>query len=204
MNLRPNEQEKYFLNKAYNAFLDIYEEINSESFWSKDPYYRLSKIRDAVLIYSEVLEYEPIGWFLEALKKMRPPMEAELSSEYLLFVRNVFVHFPFFKSWDEIVLTKDLINWSKPGRSIDKFLSKFTGHKEAKFRMWSRKKKTMAYVSVNFPSVYDKGVEIYMKDVMPEKEGGLFVMSLMRRVLMSQVETPPKAIPRRVEVLRFK
>ncbi|HEX9804058.1 MAG TPA: hypothetical protein VGA67_00085 [Candidatus Dojkabacteria bacterium] len=188
MPTRPNAQEIRFLSRAYNFFLDIHNEIESESFWKNEPYYRLSRFRDALLIYSEILEYEPIGWFLEAVKRLRPPMEAELSKEYLLFIRNVLVHFPFFKSWDEIKFTKEAINWSKPGRSIDKFLSRFAGHEEVKYRIWNPKNKTMTYVSINFPEVYTNTKELFLKDFMPEKEGLWFVISLMYQVLMSQVE----------------
>lgn len=189
MSTRPNKQEKEFLNKSYNHFLDVHDEVNREDLWSKDAYYRLSRVKDAILVYSEILEYEPIGWFLEALKKIGPPMEAELSKEYLLFIRNIFVHFPFFKSWDEVIFTKDMINWSKPGQSVDKFLTRFAGHQEVKYRMWNPKNKTMTYVAINFPKLYDKNTEVRLRDFMPEKEGVLFIMSLMLRVLMSQVES---------------
>lgn len=189
MPTKPTSQEIAFLNRAYNFFLDVHDEIKNKSFWRSDPYYRLSRIRDTLLVYSEILEYEPIGWFLTALKKLRPPMEAELSKEYLLFIRNVLVHFPFFRSWDEIRFTKRMINWSKPGKSIDKFLSRFVGHEEVKYRMWDPQDKTMTYLSINFPKTYTNESEINLKDFMPEKEGIRFVMSLMNRVLMSQVES---------------
>jgi len=47
----------------------------------------------------------------------------------------------------------------------------------------------MTYVSINFPTLYTETAEIKLKDFMPEKEGVLFVLSLMNRVLMSQVES---------------
>lgn len=186
---RPNDEEAQFLSRAYNFFYDIFEEILDEAFWAKDPYYRFSRIRDAFLVYSEVLEYEPIGWFLEELKKKRPPMEAELSRDFVLFVRNVLIHFPFFKSWDEVKVTKGLINWSKPGRTIDKFLSRFAGHSQVKYRMWSKEKGGFNYVDINFPKEYKTTTEITLKDFMPEKEGTIFLISLMRTVLDSQVES---------------
>jgi hypothetical protein len=188
-NKRPNEQEIVFLTKAYNFFYDICEEMRDEAFWQKDPYYRFSRVRDAFLVYSEVLEYEPIGWFWEALKKARPPMEAELSREFFLFIRNLLIHFPFFKNWDEVVFTKGLINWSKPGRTIDKFLTKFTGHNFVKYRVWDSQNKKFEYVTISFPKAYDDKTEIKLKDFMPEREGMIFSMSLMRVVLDSQVET---------------
>ncbi len=189
MNFRPNKQETFFLNTSYNVFIDIYEEITNESFWDKDSYYRFNRIIDSFLIYSEILDYEPMGWFLESLKKMRPPMEAELSNEYVLFIRNLLIHFPFYKSWDDVIFTKELINWSKPGQSIDKFLTSIVGHDPVKYRIWNPKNSTMTYVSINFPTLYTETAEIKLKDFMPEKEGVLFVLSLMNRVLMSQVES---------------
>lgn len=188
-NKRPNKQEIVFLTQAYDFFYDICEEMRDESFWQKDPYYRFSRVRDAFLVYSEVLEYEPIGWFLETLKKARPPMEAELSKEFFLFIRNALIHFPFFKNWDEVTFTNGLINWSKPGRTIDKFLSKFAGHSFVKYRVWDPQNKKFEYVTISFPKVYGDGIEIKLRNFMPEREGMIFSMSLMRTVLDSQVDT---------------
>lgn len=188
MDPRPNKQENVFLNHSYNFFLDIYEEIKDEAFWQKDSYYRFNRIRDVFLVYSEILEYEPIGQFLKALEKLRPPMEAELSKEYILFIRNLLIHFPFFKSWNEVKISKELINWSVPGKSIDKFLTTFSGHEPVKYRVWNPSDKTMMYVIITFPKIYDNTAEINLVDFMPEKEGIIFTMSLMYKVLMSQVE----------------
>ncbi len=185
---RPNSQEILFLNHAYNFFLDIYNEMGTPSFWEKDAYYRFNKIKDAFLVYSEVLEYEPIGTFIEVIRKFRPPMEAELSSDFLLFIRNLLIHFPFFNSWDEVKFSKALVNWSKPGRSIDKFVTTFGGRKEVKYRAFSHKTETFTYITINFPAGYEENKEVALKDFMPEKDGALFTMSLMHRVLMSQVE----------------
>lgn len=185
---RPTDDEIQFLNQAYNFFYDLHDEMKVEDFWKKDAYYRFSRVRDAFLVYSEVLEYEPIGWFLEALKKNRPPMEAELSKEFFLFVRNILIHFPFFKSWDEVKVTKGLINWSKPGRTIDKFLTRFAGHNFVKYRIWVPKDKKFEYVTISFPAAYDEKTEIHLKDMMPEREGMIFSLTLMKTVLDSQVE----------------
>jgi hypothetical protein len=188
MNPRPNESELRFLNLAYNYFYDLYEEISADRFWEQDAYYRFSKAKDCFLVYSELLDYEPIGWFLEALKKLRPPMEAEIAREYFLFLRNLIVHFPVFNVWDEVFFDKELINWSRPGQSIDRFLATYAGHQQVKYRVWNPKKKTMTYVSINFPAKYEND-KMFLKDLMPEKEGLIFSLSLMRQVLDSQVES---------------
>jgi hypothetical protein len=186
--MRPTPQELLFLNKGYNCFYDLHEEVMGESFWNADPYYRFSRLRDAFLIYSELIEYVPIVHALEALKNTRPPMEAELAKECCLFIRNVLIHFPLFKSWNEVSFTKQLINWSKPGRTIDKFLAQFAGHAEVKYRVWFAKSKSMVYVTITFPEKYDEATEIRLRDMIPERDGAMFTLSLMRRVLDTQVE----------------
>jgi hypothetical protein len=186
---RPNNAEMLFLSYSYDFFLDIHEEASTEEFWQQNSYYRFSRFRDALLVYSEILEYKPIGWFIEAIKKLRPPMEAELSKEFLLFVRNLLTHFPFFKAWNEVRFTKQLINWSKPGRTIDKFLTRFAGHEQVKYRVWNTKKKEMLYLPITFPQAYTDETEIKLSDFVPEREGIMFSLSLMYRVLMSQVES---------------
>lgn len=188
MEPRPNQSEIRFLNLAYNFFYDLYDEISADEFWEKDVYYRFSKAKDCFLVYSELLDYEPIGWFLQALKKLRPPMEAELANEYFLFLRNLIVHFPVFNTWDEVFFDKQLINWSRPGQSIDRFLATYAGHQPVKYRVWNPKKKTMTYVSINLPAKYDNE-KMFLKDLMPEKDGLIFSLSLMRQVLDSQVES---------------
>lgn len=185
---RPNPQEILFLTHAYNYFLDIFQEMGRSSFWKRSPYYRFNKIKDAFLVYSELLEYEPIQFVIEAIRKFRPPMEAELSSDFLLFIRNILIHFPFFNSWDDVKFSKELVNWSKPGRTIDKFLTAYSGRKEVKYRTWHAKNKKMSYVTVTFPSAYIENREVFLKDFMPEKEGIMFTISLMHRVLTTQVE----------------
>lgn len=185
---KPNDSEFYFLNYAYIYFLDILEETKTQEFWQKDSYYRFNRIKDAFLVYSEILEYEPIGWFLQALKKMRPPMEAEMSKDFILFLRNLLIHFPFFRAWDEVRFNKELINWSKPGRSIDQFLSSFVGKESFKCRIWNPEDKTMTYITINFPVTYD-GTDVYLKDMVSEREGIQFAMTVMYRVLASQVDS---------------
>ncbi|MEE9119221.1 MAG: hypothetical protein V3U02_11615, partial [Calditrichia bacterium] len=79
--LRPDKAEIEFLTLAYNRFYDIFEEIMDDSFWEKDNWYRFSKTKDGFTVYSELLNYEPIKWVIEHIKKARPPMEAEIGSE---------------------------------------------------------------------------------------------------------------------------
>jgi hypothetical protein len=185
---RPSKAEKELLNLAYNRFYDLFDEIISENFWEKDDYVRFSKIKDLFSVYAEVLNYPPIQWVLEYLKKHRPPMEAEIGGEFFNFIRNVMVHFPFFTKWEEIWINKTTINWQKEGQSIDKFLTRYQGHAPVKYRYWEAEKKKMNYLSINFPVSYNEE-KIYIKDMLPEKDGVKFSLMMMRGILDTQVET---------------
>lgn len=187
-NLRPNESEILFLTHAYNRFYDIFEEVRDDSFWEKDDWYRFCKIRDAFSIYSECLNYEPIRRILDVIKEKRPPMEAEIGKELFKFIRNVIIHFPFHEKWDDVWVSKKLVNWYREGQTIDRFLNQYVGHEVVKYRFWEADKKKMTYLSINFPKSYTDDEKIYLKDIVTEKEGGLFCIIFMNQILTTQVE----------------
>jgi len=186
--LRPNKAEKEFLTLAYNRFYDIFEEVMDDSFWDKDEWHRFSKVKDGFAVYAELLNYPPIKWVIEHIKKARPSMEAEIGSELFKFIRNIVTHFPFFGSWNEVWINKSIINWHKEGQSIDKFLNKYKGRKTVKYRFWEAQKKRMTYLSINFPKKYEEDTKIYLKEILSEKEGVRFSFILMKQILDTQVE----------------
>ncbi len=187
-NLRPNEVEKEFLILAYNRFYDIFEEIMSDAFWKKRKKSRFLIIKEGFAVYSELLNYEPLKWVIEHLKKARPPMEAEIGSELFKFIRNVVAHFPFFECWDDVYVSKRIVNWNQDGQSIDKFLKKYTGKELVKYRFWEPKKRKMTYLSISFPQIYQEDNKIYLKEILSEKEGVKFSFILMKQILNTQVD----------------
>ena len=168
---RPNSSEIQFLTLAYNRFYNLYEEVMSDDFWDKNDWERFSKIKQAYSIYAELLNYEPIKWVIEKLKTERPQMESEIGSELFKFVRNVVSHFPFFTKWDEVWVSKPIVNWHKEGQTIDRFLKKYAGKPEVKYRFWEDDKKLMTYLTISFPSEYLEQSKIFLKDIITEKEG---------------------------------
>ncbi len=189
-NLKPTEPERQFLNLAYNKFYDIFDEIMDEKFWERDSYFRLSKIRECFSIYSELTHYEPIQYVFDYIGKTRPPMEAKIGKELFIFIRNLLIHFPFFDSWDNFYINKDLVNWAKEGMSMDKFLNEYKDKGEVKYRFWEEGKKLMTYLSINFPKDYKNNSKIYLKDILKEKEGVKFSVIFMKNVLNTQIENP--------------
>lgn len=187
--LIPNKAEKEFLTLAYNRFYDLFDEIKSDDFWDKNEWYRFSKSKEIFAVYSELLNYEPIKWVTDWMKKGgRPPMEGIIGDNLFKFVRNVILHFPYFESWNSVWVNKQLVNWNKIGQSIDKFLKEYVGRKEVKYRFWENDKKKMTYLTIKFPVKYSKTGKIFLKDIISERDGIKFSIILMKRVLDTQVE----------------
>ncbi|MFY0803582.1 hypothetical protein [Peribacillus frigoritolerans] len=186
--ISPNEAEIEFLNLAYNKFYDIYDDVFTDEFWDKDEFYRFSKVKMVFSIYAEIINYEPLRWTIKLIKDNRPPMEAEIASDLFKFIRNILAHFPFFDTWNSVWINSLLVNWYKKGLTIDKFLIKYEGHKEIKYRYWEEKRKLMTNITISFPKKYSGGAQVYLKDILTEKEGVKFALILMKKVLNTQVE----------------
>jgi hypothetical protein len=188
MEKRPNKSEELFLTLGYNKFYDLFDEIMEDEFWEKEGWYRFSKISNIFSVYSELLIYEPFKYVLEAIKEKRPPMESEIGGPLFKFVRNILAHFPVFDTWDEVWVSKELVNWQREGLTIDRFLKKYLGHDEVKYRFWEPDKKLMTYISINFPEKYEQN-KIYLKDIVAEKDGVKFSLIMMCQILNTQVES---------------
>ena len=188
MEMRPNKSEELFLSLGYNRFYDLFDEIMEDAFWEKEDWYRFSKVSNIFAVYSELLAYEPFKYVLEVIKKQRPPMESEIGGPLFKFVRNILAHFPVFETWDEVWISKELVNWQKEGLTIDRFLKKYAGHEEIKYRLWRADKKRMTYMSIKFHQEYADN-KIYLKDMISEKDGVIFSLIMMRQILNTQVES---------------
>lgn len=44
----------------------------------------------------------------------------------------------------------------------------------------------MTYVTISFPNTYDDN-SIYLKDILPERDGTMFCLILMRQIMDTQV-----------------
>ena len=188
MDMKPNRSEELFLSLGYNRFYDLFDEIMADDFWQKEDWYRFSKVSSVFAVYAELLTYEPFKFVLEALKIHRPPMESEIGGPMFKFVRNLLAHFPIFETWNDVWVSKELVNWQKEGLTIDRFLKKYTGHEEVKYRFWEANKKRMTYINISFPKVYGEK-KIYLKDMLSEKDGTKFSLMMMRKILDTQVES---------------
>ena len=196
-----SEKEIEVLTLFYNRFYELYEEITNENFIEENAQIRFFKLREAFSIYKELLSYEPIKSYIDWMKHGgRPPLEGVIADGLFSFIRNLLLHFPVFKTWDEVYINKTLATWSKTGQ-IDRFLNKcqqikIDGTGTLHYRIWEVKKKKMTYITINFPEEYGEE-NIFLKDIISEDVGMKFCMALMREVLDTQVKNAeaPDIIP---------
>ncbi len=184
--LSKDSTEYEFLQLATNRFLDLYKEINNDAFFSLSDEIRYYKIKDCFSVYSELISYPNIREHIEFINNSRPPMEAVISNEFVKFVRNVLIHFPCFTKWDDIYISKRLVNWKSEGQSIDKFLTKYQGYEPVQYRFKERLSGKWRYPVINFPRKYENN-KIFLKDMIDERDGILLCAVLMFKVVASQI-----------------
>ena len=190
-NKKPNEKEKIALGLFYKRFYDLYEELSNDNFFKNKSSYRFYMIREIFSVYKELLCYEPIKYYIEFIKKTRPPLEGIIVNDLFSFVRNLLLHFPIFDNWDDVYISKDLATWNKAG-TIHRFLEKSSKIKindkgTIKYRIWEKSKKLMTYIFINFPEEYNDNI-IFLKDIVSEKEGIKLCISFMKEILDFQID----------------
>lgn len=182
----PTVDEVEFLNLSFNRFMDLFEEIMSDEFWSKPGYVRFSKAKDLFAVYAEVLKYPPMQWVIDANKR---PNFSEVGRDLFRFIRHVLMHFPFFEKWEDVWIKQSLVNlYSNRPQFIHKFLTENEGKDEFKYRFWEEKHERMTYISVSLPKDYTTGEKIFLRDIVPEKDGVKFSAIFMWDIMKAQVE----------------
>jgi len=184
--LHPTQDEVEFLNLSFDRFLDLFEQIMSDEFWGKPDYLRFSKTKDLFAVYSEVLKYPPMQWVIETNKR---PNFSDIGRDLFKFVRHILMHFPFFERWNDVWIKQSLVNLhsSRP-QFIHKFLTENEGKGQLKYRFWEEKPRRMTYISVSLPNDYTAGAKVFLRDIIPEKEGVKFSAIFMWNIMRVQVE----------------
>lgn len=184
--IHPTLDEVEFLNLSFNRFGDLFEEIMSDEFWSNPDYVRFSKAKDLFAVYTEVLKYPPMQWVIDANKR---PNFSEVARDLFRFIRHVLMHFPFFEKWEDVWIKQSLVNlYSNRPQFIHKFLTENEGKDEFKYRFWEEQHKRMTYISVSLPKDYTTGEKIFLRDIVPEKDGVKFSAIFMWDIMKAQVE----------------
>jgi hypothetical protein len=177
-----NDNERLFLEIAFKRLKNIREEIcfKKSSFWQKDSYNRFARIKEAFVLFTEISSHKSMKLFPNLYDEVF--LFPFLTNEVFRFVRNVISHFPLFDSWDDVWISKSLINWNKAGRSIDKFLTNNVGKETLGYAYKEENEDKSVFptlVDFNFPKLYDENSKIYLKDLISEKNGIIFSIRVM-------------------------
>lgn len=118
-------------------------------------------------ITSELLDSDEINEKMMEIAKSSEVNGDNIEDKFNTFkmIRNVLNHFPIFYSWEEIYISRELVNWNNPKYS--QILDYFDEEKEMSYRIylnenneWIEKKK----IDIKVPKLgqYNK---IYLKDI---------------------------------------
>jgi hypothetical protein len=182
----PTKNEVEFLTLGFNRFLDLHKAIISDAFWDENPSQRFFKTKELFAVYSEILKYPPVQWVIDVNNR---PNHSDIGRDLFKFIRHILMHFPFFYNWDDVWVKQSLVNlYSTRPQFIDKFLSNNEGKEQLKYRFWEEDKKKMTYIAIRFPKGYTQGEKIFLKSMLPEKDGVKFSSIFMWNILKIQVE----------------
>ena len=125
-------------------------------------------IKELASLTSELLEDEEINEKMMEIAKSSKINGDNIDDKFATFkmIRNVINHFPIFKSWDDIYVSKELLSWNNPKNSqIERF---FKSEKKMSYRIylnednqWVEKVK----IDINVPCL-GKYNKIYLKDIL--------------------------------------
>ena len=98
--------------------------------------------------------------------------DAKLKLETFNMIRNLISHFPFFKSWEEVIITKEILMWNNPsGQSIVKYFSSpeprnisYKIYTRGPYDSWDEKKT----ISILIPTFIEEKVIILSKFISAE------------------------------------
>jgi hypothetical protein len=182
----PTPAEVEFLNLSFNRFLDLFGEMMTDEFWHEEPNRRFFKIKELFTVYSEILKYPPVQWVIDSNKR---PNHSDVGRDLFKLIRHILMHFPFFEKWDDVWITQSLVNlYSTRPQFIDRLLSINEGKGQFEYRFWEARKKKMTYIAITFPKNYTKGEKVFLRDLLPEKDGVKFSAIFMWNILKVQVQ----------------
>jgi hypothetical protein len=177
--------ERLFLQLSYEAFYEIFNEVFTERFWEQNSEYRFNKIKNAICIYAELLNYKPLKAVSTSIASVQGKVGSLLVNDMFTVIRHLLSHFPFFSTWDEVYFSKTLVTWERSGQ-IHRFFEKHNGGESVQYAYREKTKNEDTHVIISLPSHYSNDETIYLKDIIPEENGMKFCINKMSEVLSSQ------------------
>ena len=156
---------KLFATKIMEEMEEALELIWYNYDYNNSKKYQL--VKSIAGITSELLDSDEINEKMMEIAKSSEVNGDNIEDKFNTFkmIRNVLNHFPIFNSWEEIYISRELVNWNNPKYS--QILDYFDEEKEMSYRIylnenneWIEKKK----IDIKVPKLeqYNK---IYLKDI---------------------------------------
>lgn len=148
-----NKTEEDMINYLANSIREIMGEFEDpfDLDYLANPYgddqKRYLKLKECCLLINELLSYKPIN---EAILSMANndtsdvdnKMDNDIKYEMFSILRNIFIHFPNFHTWNEIYINKELLSWNNRYNSrIYRFFNENIG-KTLKYTIYNKNKDT--------------------------------------------------------------
>lgn len=163
--MRDNDIELMFANSLMRIMetgIELLLHYEENSF----PEEKFSIIKELSSITSELLKHKST---CDKMKEVAKSSEfngknVDEKFETFIMIRNVINHFPIFESWDDVFITKEMIEWNNPKYSqIKDFFKEEKKYSYKIFLMdngiWTPKKD----IEINIPKLID-GDRIYLSD----------------------------------------
>jgi len=187
-----NPVELQFNRLASEKLYELSREIKTEEFWEKSPEYRFYRYNKMYSLYTEITNYKPLNSFIKEFFILNENDAIKIQGELYQFIRNLFAHFPYFDTWDEVWISKEFASWNDATkkRTIHQFLEKYVGHEPLKYRFNFNESDDYKEVTLNFHQTYNDTDRIYLKDLINEKDGVFLSIVGMNTILRELVKQP--------------
>lgn len=174
-----NKSEEYMVNNLANRIREImssFEDPFDLDCWANqygDSQEKYLQLKECCLLINELLSYKPINNKLLDMANNDTSdkdnkTNNDIKYEMFTILRNIFIHFPNFQTWNEIYINEELLFWNSPrGSHIYRFFEKYKGkclkytiyNKNKDTEQWEQKKK----VVIKVPNRVPKKKKLFLK-----------------------------------------
>jgi len=166
-----------YINRLYYRIPIIDNEIGARFITSE---MRLLWYKEMLAVFNEFNKIEPLKAefedFDDNVKNMMNLVD---------FIRNVLLHFPYFSTWNDVFITKDIAKSQilpSKGGQIMKFLNTAADKKSFFLRMKYFDDDKRREARILFPIVESDDQEVWLKDIINETNGIICVLAVMNSI----------------------
>ena len=173
------QTKKIFIELALNRFQDLL----NENFLEIDSKTKLITLQNGFAIFDELVSEKRINFYFKKQSVKRE--EFEPMENIFNALRNYFVHFPIFNSFEECFIQKDFIKWNKVQKhsAIDNFFTNFANQSGLVFCFEAKEGISKSFETKFTPPIgYNEGKKVFLRDVLDDNSLN-FIFLLMKGIL---------------------